>query len=106
MVKLICWSRRNAGALVIFTAMLLAVAAIASVAYSVAMNPCEIVQPRQLVGGHISTDGGFFAAETAYRLRYKGRHAHTGKECTVSVRTTEAEYERRVYGRKESDGHG
>lgn len=69
--------------------------------FSVQSEECTLVMPKELVSGYIyeTTGGMFTSGETAYALRYKGI-TPSGKECFTSRRTTEKEYNRRIYGIK------
>lgn len=74
--------------------------ALGGVLYWASTNPCQRLRPHQVLGGHIWTEGGFLSGSvTNYKVAYKGRHARTGKDCKAYIRVTEAEYERRMYGR-------
>lgn len=70
--------------------------------YWVSTNRCQRLRPHKVIGGHIWTEGGFLSGSVnVYKVAYKGRHARTGKDCKAYIRVTEAEYERRMYGRKD-----
>ena len=63
-------------------------------------NPCVLEYPLEVTSGIVSqSPGGLFGTGVAiYDVYYKGKRKSTGDVCEKSVRLTEREYERLMYG--------
>lgn len=65
-------------------------------------NPCITIEPHEVVSGCIY-HYGLFSKGIVYYLDYKGKRKLTDDECLKRYVVTEAEYDRRMYRKENSD---
>lgn len=65
---------------------------------SVYMDPCVMIQPREVHEGWIGTNISILGANTEnYNIAYEGKRRQSDEVCFVVKQVTESQYERLMY---------